>query len=126
MREVGACIWILDREQGYHNKREAAISHGRTRKNTAYCTWSEVAEYIVETAVSKTTALMNVKVILQVAYMSAFRPSFCLNGSFARVFKIFSHRHTHGTDPAQARGNKRQAADMAIWRLTQHTLLVYT
>ena len=59
---------------------------------------------------------MNVKIILQVAYMSAFRPSFCLNGSFARVFKIFSHRqtdththtHTHGTDhstPAQARGN---------------------
>ena len=57
-------------------------------------------------------ALMNVKVILQVVYMSAFRPSFCLNGSFARVFKIFSHRqthtHTHGTNhstPAQARGN---------------------
>ena len=50
---------------------------------------------IVETAVSRTTALMNVKVILQVAYMSAFRPSFCLNGSFARVFKIFCHRHTH-------------------------------
>ena len=49
---------------------------------------------------------MNAKVILQVAYMCAFRPSFCLNGSFARVFKIFSHRqtdtqthtHTHGTD----------------------------
>ena len=38
---------------------------------------------------------MNVKVIPQVAYISAFRPSFCLNGSFARVFKIFSHRHTH-------------------------------
>ena len=38
---------------------------------------------------------MNVKVILQVAYRSAFRPSFCLNGSFARVFKIFSHRQTH-------------------------------
>ena len=46
--------------------------------------------------------------------MSAFRPSFCLNGSFARVFKIFcqththTHTHTHGTDhstPAQARGN---------------------
>ena len=60
---------------------------------------------------------MNIKVILQVAYMSAFRPSFCLNGSFARVFKIFRHRqtdrhtdtHTHGTDhstPAQARGNE--------------------
>ena len=29
-------------------------------------------------------ALMNVKVILQVAYMSAFRPYFCLNGSFAK------------------------------------------
>ena len=42
-----------------------------------------------------TTVFMNVKVILQVAYMSAFRPSFCLKGSFARVFKIFSHRHTH-------------------------------
>ena len=37
---------------------------------------------------------MNVKVILQVAYMSAFRPSFCINGSFTRVFKIFSHRQT--------------------------------
>ena len=59
---------------------------------------------------------MNIKVIVKVAYMSAFRPSFCLNGSFARVFKIFRHRqtdtqthtHTHGTDhstPAQARGN---------------------
>ena len=43
---------------------------------------------------------------VQVVYMSAFRPSFCLNGSFARVF---SHRHTHTqTDhstPVQARGN---------------------
>ena len=38
---------------------------------------------------------MNIKVIVQVAYMSAFRPSFCLNGSFARVFKIFRHRQTH-------------------------------
>ena len=36
---------------------------------------------------------------MQVTYKSAFRPSFCLNGSFARVFKIFRHRqtdrHTH-------------------------------
>ena len=38
---------------------------------------------------------MNIKVIVQVAYMSAFRPSFCLNGSFARVFKIFRHRDRH-------------------------------
>ena len=58
---------------------------------------------------------MNIKVIVQVAYMSAFRPSFCLNGSFARVFKMFRHRqthtHTHATDhstPAQARGNNEQ------------------
>ena len=54
--------------------------------------------------------------------MSAFRPSFCLNGSFARVFKIFRHRqthththtHTHGTDhstPAQARGNNGNIYD---------------
>ena len=55
---------------------------------------------------------MNIKVIVQVAYMSAFRPSFCLDGSFARVFNVFRHRqtdtHTHGTDhstPAQVRGN---------------------
>ena len=34
MREVGAWIWIRDREQGYHNKREAAISHGRIRRST--------------------------------------------------------------------------------------------
>ena len=27
-------IWIRDREQGYHNKREAAISHGRIRRST--------------------------------------------------------------------------------------------
>ena len=33
MREVGAWIWIRDREQGYHNKREAAISHGRIRRS---------------------------------------------------------------------------------------------
>ena len=32
--EVGAWIWIRDREQGYHNKREAAISHGRIRRST--------------------------------------------------------------------------------------------
>ena len=34
MREVGTWIWIRDREQGYHNKREAAISHGRIRRST--------------------------------------------------------------------------------------------
>ena len=34
VREVGAWIWIRDREQGYHNKREAAISHGRIRRST--------------------------------------------------------------------------------------------
>ena len=34
VREVGAWIWIRDREQGYHNKREAAISHGRIRHST--------------------------------------------------------------------------------------------
>ena len=45
-------------------------------------------------AVSRTTALMNIKIILEVAYKSAFRPSFCLTGSFARVF---SHRQTDNT-----------------------------
>ena len=34
VREVGAWIWIRDREQGYHNTREAAISHGRKRCST--------------------------------------------------------------------------------------------
>ena len=34
VREVGAWIWIRDREQGYYNKREAAISHGRIRRST--------------------------------------------------------------------------------------------
>ena len=34
VHEVGAWIWIRDREQGYHNKREAAISHGRIRRST--------------------------------------------------------------------------------------------
>ena len=34
VREVGAWIWIRDREQGYHNKRGAAISHGRIRRST--------------------------------------------------------------------------------------------
>ena len=51
---------------------------------------------------------MNVKVILQVAYMSAFRPSFCLNGSFARVLKIlFTDTHTRPiTLPLHKRGVK--------------------
>ena len=31
VREVGAWIWIRDREQGYYNKREA---HGRIRCST--------------------------------------------------------------------------------------------
>ena len=31
VREVGAWIWIRDREQGYH-KSEAAISHGRSAR----------------------------------------------------------------------------------------------
>ena len=108
VREVGAWIWIRDREHCYHNKREAAISHGRIRRSTReqhlhteeherirrIARGANKKNYIVETAVSRTTALMNVKVILQVAYMSAFRPSFCLNGSFARVFKIFSQTDT--------------------------------
>ena len=34
VREVGAWIWIWDREPGYYNKREAAISHGRIRCST--------------------------------------------------------------------------------------------
>ena len=34
VREVGAWIWIRDQEQGYHNKRKAAISHGRIRRST--------------------------------------------------------------------------------------------
>ena len=33
VREVGAWIWIRDREQGYHNIL-AAISHGRIRRST--------------------------------------------------------------------------------------------
>ena len=41
--------------------------------------------------------------------MSAFRPSFCLNGSFEGVFKIFCHRQTHGPitlyTPVQVWGN---------------------
>ena len=41
------------------------ITHGRTRKNTAYYMRS-IVEYIAETAVSRTTH-MNIKVILQVA-----------------------------------------------------------
>ena len=113
VREVGAWIWIrignkaiiISAKQQSHTE-EYGVVHGssnHTRKNTVYCAWSEVAEYIVETAVSRTTAPMNVKVILQVAYMSAFRPSFCLNGSFAKIF--VTETHTHGTTPAQARGN---------------------
>ena len=76
---------------------------------------------------------MNVKVILQVAYMSAFRPSFSLNGSFARVFKIFSHRrtdtHTHGTDhstPAQARGNNTESDQENYVPIYCHKLYAYT
>ena len=34
VREVAAWTWIRDREQGYRNKREAAISHGRIRRST--------------------------------------------------------------------------------------------
>ena len=49
----------------------------------------------------KQSTLPGLEVILQVAYMSAFRPSFSLSGSFARVFKIFTHAHS---TPAQARG----------------------
>ena len=62
---------------------------------------TRLAEYIVETAVSRTTVLMNVKVILQVAHMSAFRPSFCLNGSFAN-----SARRDGGTSEGQDRDGR--------------------
>ena len=34
VHEVGAWILIRDREQGYHNKREAAILHRRIRRST--------------------------------------------------------------------------------------------
>ena len=34
VREVGAWIWIQDREQGFNNKHEAAILHGRIRRST--------------------------------------------------------------------------------------------
>ena len=44
---------------------------------------------------------MNVKIILQVAYTSAFRPSFC---SFARVFKYFSTHTGPITLPLRKRG----------------------
>ena len=121
VREVGAWIWIRDREQGYHNKRETAISHGRIRRSTReqqshteeqerirrIARGVNNSEYIVETAVSRTTALMNVKVILQVAYMSAFRPSFCLNGSFVKSLVTDRHTHTHTgaiTLPLRKRG----------------------
>ena len=34
---------------------------------------------------------MNIKAIVQVVYMSAFRPSFCLNGSFASFQNFYVH-----------------------------------
>ena len=70
----------------------------------------------------RNSSFMNVKVIMQVAYMSAFRPSFRLNGSFARVLvtdthtrtrtrtrtrtHTHTHTHTHHSTPVQARGSK--------------------
>ena len=119
-----ARCWSLDLDPGSGTRisakqqshtEEYGVVHRRsnhTRKNTTE--YGVLNRRIVETAVSGTTALMNIKVILQVAYMSAFRPSFCLNGSFARVFNIFRHRHTHThththwthhSTPAQAQGN---------------------
>ena len=110
MREVGAWIWIRDREQGYHNKREATILHGRIRRSTRE-QQSHTEEHerirriargannIVETAA---TALVNVKVIRII--MSAFRPSFCLNGSFAK-FLVTDSTHTGPiTLPLRKRG----------------------
>ena len=88
---IGNKAIIISAKQQSHTE-EYGVVHGssnHTRKNTkeyGVLYVERIIEYIVETAVSRTTAVMNVKVILQVAYTSAFRPSFCLNGSFARVF----------------------------------------
>ena len=111
-RALDGCArgWSMDLDpgsgQGYHNKRGAAISHGRIRRSTReQQSHTEEHERIRRIAnnmtisskqrFSRTTALMNVKVILQVAYMSAFRPSFCLNGSFAKFLVTDRHTHTH-------------------------------
>ena len=97
---IGNKAIIISAKQQSHTE-EYGVVHGssnHTRKNTKeYGVLRVEQEVAEETAVSRTTALMNVKVILQVAYMSAFRPSFCLNGSFlfCKSFQIFSHRQTH-------------------------------
>ena len=88
---IGNKAIIISAKQQSHTEEYGVVygSSNHTRKNTkeyGVLHVERITEYIVETAVSRTTALMNVKVILQVVYMSAFRPSFCLNGSFARVF----------------------------------------
>ena len=126
---IGNKAIIISAKQQSHTE-EYGVVHGssnHTRKNTKeYGVHVEriVAEYIAETAVSRTTALMNVKVILQVAYMSAFRPSFCLNGSFV------SHRHTHTdrTDhstPAQARGKNDVLICLDVCVLL-HSSIIYS
>ena len=91
---IGNKVIIISAKQQSYTE-EYGIVHGssnHTRKNT-----KEIRRIArganKETVVSRTAALMNVKVILQVAYTSAFRPSFCLNGSFA-----VTDRHTHTRD----------------------------
>ena len=67
---------IISTKQQSHTE-EYGVVHGssnHTWKNTKVLHEERTITSSVETAVSRTTALMNIKVILQVAYTSAFRP----------------------------------------------------
>ena len=88
------------------------ISHGRTRKNTAYYLNSIAA-------VSRTMTQMNTNVFLQVC---TIRTSFCLNTIFTRVFLVtdtHTHTHTHTrpiTLPLRKRGVITGATPRGEWQ----------
>ena len=69
---------------------------------------------------------MNVKVILQVAYMSAFRPSFCLNGSFAKFLVTDIHTHVHVHTPLRKRGVTTELANAHAQYSIMRALIVVT
>ena len=99
---IGNKAIIISAKQQSHTE-EYGVVHGssnHTRKNTKEYGVLHVEQIMLSS--KQRFQAMNVKAILQVAYMSAFRPSFCLNGSFARVLNFLSqtdtHTYTHGTD----------------------------
>ena len=83
---------MISAKQQSHTE-EYGIVHGSSnhiRKNTKEY-GVEVAEYYYR---RNSSFKDDAQVIVQVASMSAFRPFFFQNGSFARVLKSQTHTHT--------------------------------